>query len=145
MAEPAPAEIPRRGVQLTPAAASIRDDDHKLRWLEERLRDLKLPPEEFLIEIGVKGKRSGWGVAVRPDSLALWGGETTTALTRVRVEVTDYLIRFTWRHAAGELTIPVSFPKSVLEMNRREAALVSKIRWVMTELMLGRFGLQGYR
>ena len=133
-------------VVLTPAAQSVKEGrDYTVAWLERKLQEIKLPAGEFLIEIGVKGRRSGMGVAVKPDSLALFGEDASTAITRVRVEVTDYLVRFTWRHAGGELTIPLSFPKNLIDSSGREAAFVSKIRWVMTELMLGRFSLQGYR
>lgn len=132
-------------VVLTETAAALLPQDYTLEWLRNRLSDLKLPPAEFLIELGVKGHRSGASVEVKPDSLALEGG-TMSGLIKMRVDVSDYLVRFTWRCPQGQILVPFSFPRSVVEqMNQREAVFVSKIRFVMTELMLGRYAVQGYR
>jgi len=139
-------EAERESVVLTETAAALLPQDYTLEWLRNRLRDLKLPPGEFLVELGVKGHRSGASVEVKKDSLALEGG-TLSGLIKVRVDVTDYLVRIRWRWQADrELAIPFTFPRSTIDMsNQREAIFVSKIRFVMTELMLGRYGLQGYR
>lgn len=149
-------------VELTPAAQCFTNDA-KLLWLVSKLEGLKLPPEEFRVVVGVKLRRGyvrGGSSYTLPalglDREAIQVATVDGAITptgSVSVTIVAYEALFTWARPrgsavasdVGQVSIPVSWDATLLEWNRNEAAFRTKLRFLMTELMLASYDLDSYR
>lgn len=157
-------------VRLTAAATAMRGEGWEVEWVVKHAMALLLPWPEFGIEVGVKVER-GYGRALEPrllpaalvdeasrnilpraDELAVVhnADETTTQkLAKVSVRLIAVELVFTWRGddaQRGNVSVPCSFPVAVLSNSaQNESAWRSKVRFVMTELVLARYGLDSYR
>lgn len=148
-------------VVLTKLAAAVMANgrDHLLRALIRRVQDLNLPSAEFTCTIGVRVKL-GWQAAVPADvvpskdvehALVQAKTEALASGRDVTVNVVGYELLVEWSPGADEchsanqtIAIPVFWNAELFERHA-EAAFRTRIRWLMTELMLARFGLDGYR
>lgn len=145
--------------RLTPLATAMRAGTNRIDWLIAKVTALGLEPAEFTFTIGVKVKR-GYGVRVATHLLPpreqqkvsnfLAGGTSTDIETvdKMRWDIVAYELLTEW-HAGDTrptVAIPVAWPASVLENHGQdEAAFRTKMRWLFTELMLARYGLDSYR
>lgn len=153
-------------VRLTAAATALLESSHELRWVVMKAQELRLPEDEFEIVIGVKVER-GYGRAVDVKYLppaivdaanqnmmsADIVNEEKTAIAKISVRVVAVELAFKWwghspkptSTVPNTVTIPVAFPVAVLNPQQNQAVWRTKIRWLMTELVLARYGLDSYR
>jgi hypothetical protein len=149
--------------RLTALATALREQPgNRVEWLAQKVCGLCLPPEEFACTVGVKVKK-GWRFSVQErllpgpgsDALATVKPDAVVPAGAVTVDVVAYELLVEWRVSAPDpdypeyaraIAIPVSWAASVLENpGQDEAAFRSKVRWLMTELMLARYGVDSYR
>ena len=157
-------------VRLTELATAVRASGNAptLEWLVREVSALGLPSEEFRCTVGLKVKR-GYRVSIAtrllPAALAteqelenerkaLEAGTPALAkVGNVKVDVAAYELLVQWNvdpfttdGTVPTVAIPVSWTADVLERHgQREAAFRTRVRWLMTELMLARYGLDSYK
>lgn len=166
--------VGRRGpeVRLTSAATALRATTPAIDKLVNWLVELDLPPDEFALTVGVALTRtSGWSKPValgllpageltgdEIEKLRTPGNELTRVYARVYARVKAYELVVSWKFVTlsgqtldvgsvpGGATIAVSWVAEVFENPGQDrAAFRSRIRWLMTELMLARYGVDSYR
>jgi hypothetical protein len=176
MAEPGAIEVALSGkvgealprVRLTAAAAALLEHSRQLRWVVERVEQLRLPEDEFEVQVGVKverrhGRRHWRGLDLElrflPPAMvgdadrAAMSERPEAGLAKVGVRLAAVELLVTWkssREDGFDVTVPAAFPAafpaSVIEDDgQNEAAWRSKVRWLMAELVLARYGLDSYR
>ena len=151
-------------VRLTAAASALLASSPPLRWVVSRAQELRLPSPEFEVEVGVKVER-GYGHALEmrllPEAVVEQAAKSVMSradvitpggeLVKVSVRLVAVELLFTWRRidpwlSRDQVSIPCSFPVAVLENHaQNESAWRSRVRFVMTELVLARYGLDSYR
>lgn len=143
--------------RLTALATALRGEKgNRIEWLVKKVCELGLPADEFTCTVGVKVKR-GWRSSaptrLLPEPLQALatvervpGSTELVAPDTITVDVVAYELLVKWRAGGTVIAIPSAWNASVLENHGQdEAAFRSRIRWVMTELMLARYGLDSYR